>query len=227
MSVVIEFFWRLCIVSCDKNFSTSLECVNESSLYSTFRSRCFVRIYTQSRCFEWILDSKAEFSYYTQWKHKENAIRSGVILLALGSGNMSLLPSLFSGCTGSVHMILPCFCTRYYPVPAHDITLSLHMILPSSCTWYYPVSAYDITISLHMILPCPCTWYYHLPAHDITLSLHMILPCPCTRYYPVPAHIPLSLHVILLCPCAWYYPVLAHYITLSLHMILPCPCIWY
>jgi hypothetical protein len=144
-----------------------------------FLQLCFVRIYIQSRRFEWIIDSKAEFSYYTLWQRTENAMRSGGLLLALGSGKMSLLPSLLS-----LAVLGPC--TWYYPVPAHDITLSLYMILPCHCTWYYLVPAHYITLSLHMIIPCPCIWYYPVPAHDNTLSLHMTLPCPCTWYCPIP-----------------------------------------
>jgi hypothetical protein len=127
--------------------------------------------------------------------------------------------SLVSGCTGSLHMILPCPCTWHYPIPADNIT--------SPCRWYYSLPAHGIILSVHVIVPCPCAWYYPIPAHESTLSLHMILPYPCTWEYPVPAHdITLSLHMRVSCPCAWYYPVPAHDIALSLHKKLPYPCAW-
>ena len=49
-------------------------------------------------------------------------MRRGGLLLALGSGKMSLLPRPLS-----LAVLVPCM---YYPFPAHDITLSLHMVLP-------------------------------------------------------------------------------------------------
>jgi len=163
-----------------------------------FCSRCLARVYIQSRHFEWIIDSKAEFSYYTMTYRECNQKRG--LVACLGSGKMPLLPSPLS-----LAVLGPC--TWYYPVPAHDITLSLHMILPCPCTWYYPVPAHDITLSLRMILPCHCARYYPVPAQDITLSLCMILPCPWT-YYPVPAYdITLSVCLVVKCFFAWLFRV--------------------
>jgi len=186
--------------------------MNNSSLCSTLRSRCFVQIYIQSRCFEWIIDSKAEFSYYKQWKRIENA-RAYCLLWVPEKCLRCLLT-----------------CLWLYWIPAHDITLTLHMILPCPCKWYYRVPVHDSTLTLRIILPCPCAWYYPVPAHDITLSLHMILPCPCKWYYRVPVHdSTLSLRMILHWSCTWYYPVPAHDITLSLHILSICwvPHLWH
>lgn len=116
---------------------------------------------------------------YTVTKYRECNEKRGLVACFGFWTNVSAAFCLVSGCTGSLHIILPCPCTWYYLIPADDITLFLPMIVPCPCTWYYPNPADDITLSLNRILPCPCAWYYPVPAHDITLSLCLVVPCFC------------------------------------------------
>jgi hypothetical protein len=121
---VIELYWLLSIiVSCDKNYSTSLEYMNAISLCFTFCN--------QSRCVEWIIDTEAEFSCYKQCQRTETAKRSGGLFLALVSGKkVSAAFSLVSGCSGSLRLVLPCPDTWYYSSPMPACAVSLCMTAP-------------------------------------------------------------------------------------------------